>query len=110
MRLTRSRPFSLLLLFCLLFGQWATGAHALSHLPPLRTAVETLDAPDGDGRAASHVCLECLAGHALDLALPAHALASGPPAVAEAVAVPAPHRDYAGAWLLARSRAPPASL
>lgn len=110
MRLTRSRPFAFLLLLCLLFAQATVGAHALTHLPVAHAMADLLDAPDGDGRGAAHVCLECLAGQALDFAAPPaiHSLA-----VPVAHSVLAPARIAAAARkhaLRANSRAPPVLL
>jgi hypothetical protein len=107
MRTIRSRPFALLLLLCLLFGQWAAGAHALSHLPPPQADAQSLDAPDGDGKGASHVCLECVTGHALDFAVPVawHAPAAG--ACTGVIDASAAAAASATVWLFARSRAPP---
>lgn len=110
MRLTRSRPFAFLLFFGLLLAQTAAGAHALSHLPAAQAAADVLDAPDGDGKGASHVCLECLAGEGLDSAAPVafHGPAQLPDRAG--LALPARHAPVYRPALRPNSRAPPAFL
>lgn len=103
-----SRPFAFLLLLCLLFAQMAAGAHALSHLPAAHGAVDVVDAPDGDGRGASHVCLECLAGHGLDLAPPPAIRGQSALAAPGALAAPASAAPSQRPVLRPNSRAPPA--
>jgi hypothetical protein len=111
MRLTRSRSFAFLLLFCLFFAQMAAGAHALSHLPPAHAMADLLDAPDGDGKGASHVCLECLSGQGLDFAAAPAAVQRLTLAPARGGLVPpACVAPVHGPALRPNSRAPPAFL
>lgn len=108
MGLARLRSLAFLVLVCLLFAQWAAGAHALTHLPAAHAAAEVLDAPDGDGKGAAHVCLECLAGQGLDSAAPAAVRGLTLPVVRDRPAQEVCAAPAHGPRLGPNSRAPPA--